>query len=74
MRGIIGERDEKKWAKKRKVQESRGGGGEGREAALRGTPQGQEGRKEGCCEGKENSFPSNPQEDSVRCQKDVARH
>lgn len=31
------------------------------------------GRKEGCCE-RENSFPSNPQEDSRRCQKYLVRH
>lgn len=30
------------------------------------------GRKEGCCKGKENSFPSNPQGDSLRCQKNVS--
>lgn len=52
----------KKWRRE-------GEGGEHAEGKSSGA-----GRKEGCCEGKENSFLSNPQEDSLRCQKSVARH
>lgn len=32
------------------------------------------GRKEGGCEGKENSFLSNPHEDILRCQKSRTQH
>lgn len=57
-------------------EEDAGKGEEVSKEKLHGTRRGEllRGRKEGCCEGKENSFPSNPQEDSLRCQKNVARH
>lgn len=57
----------KKMHKKEEERKREGVRGEHRGEVLRGW-------KEGCCKGKENSFPSNPQEDSLGCQKNVVRH
>lgn len=66
------------WCEKKKIRK-RGGGKEkvSKEKLQRSSMEGNScgaGRKEGYCKGKAKSFPSNPHEDSPRCQKNVARH